>query len=636
MKLIRFHIIAIFILLSVLQAQSLKGAEAYANDTIQPPILMTENAIEAKDTIRSKKLPESYQTLKEQSAKKSWTKSLFRLIVREPKVSFDAEENKSIAKDYEPFRDKIIRNIEVTVLAPFGTDVRNPDKVDEDAEIFNKTHVLSRESTIKKHIQFRRGDRVNPAIIAASEVELRDATYINDARIVLEPVTGNDEMVDVRIIARDKWTIGVDIHNLSSSRMNIEVFDKNIAGTGSRMGANFIYTPKYSHKVGFGANYLYENIANTKIDGEISYVDEIKMHEFSASLTRKLQPRYNYFGEISYKNNVRRPEYINWDSITPDRRELFSATIGRAFTLSEDNSIKRIVVGFRYKHKMDEYRNEAYQDYIKTIMLPYKHARNRIWLMQLSLFKNSYQRDYLVYNFGTTENIALGYNLSMQLGYSRFYNLDVKDGMYGSFSASYGSNDLTKGTLYLYSAISSFWDKKKPFESVFKFNMHYFTPLMRLYTVRVRQFLNLSYGKLMTPDRYFGDRIYMGEHTSLKMKNWRRDRKGVEQLLFKAETDMFSNYELLGFRCLFYSFFDLGWIREEGSLFKNENLNYGIGLGIRLRNDFIIFNTIDLKIGVYPKLEQSGFRSFFKVRSSSPRISTDFTPDIPEEILLEY
>lgn len=592
------------------------------------------NIIQKKDTVSFAGLPKEYQTLKQQSSKNRWTKRLFSLIFRETKSSEETNENKAIINDYKPFEGKIIRNININVLAPFGTDLSNPDYEEQELNFVNNLHVLTRKSTIKNIIQFKEKTRVNAAIVASSEAQLRNAGYIYDARIKVVPIESTTDSVDISIIVRDKWTIGVNLHSLSNSKVNVEMFDRNILGSGSRIGLDFIYSNKYDNKkFGYGGNYVYENIAHTNIDLAGSYLDKIRAYELSLSATRALQPKLKHFGEISYEKEVVRPEVSGWDSISPDRNEIFSATAGRAFTLSDENVIRRLAIGLRYKIKSPEYHYNDYQNHVKDILLPYKYTKNRMLLMQVSLYQNSYQREYMVYNFGNTEDIAQGYNLSMQLGYSQFDH--IKNSMYSSFSASYGSNEVLKGNIYINSAISTFFNKKESYESLYKFEARYFTPLMRLSQLRLRQFLSVNYSKLFNPDRYFGDRIYMGEHTTLKMRDWRNDKKGVEYLMFKSETDIFSNYEIAGFRFLFYSFLDMGWITPKGKLFSNDNFNYGVGVGIRLRNNFIILNTIDLKIGFYPKLEQSGFQNFFKVSSSTPNIYPNFVPSIPEEILLE-
>ncbi len=596
-------------------------------------ISSSRQIIQERDTIAPTAMPEGYKALKEQSSKRRWTKRLYAFIVRDIKEPKEPEAEKGDIYDCSEYEGKIIRKINIRVLSPFGTNVEAPDYEEKEFKFLNNVHSKTRASTIRNIIQFKKGSPLNPVLITTSEAELRNTTYISDARIRVDGLSHTSDSVDVDIVVRDKWTIGGELHTITTSKADFEIFDKNILGTGSRIGLDFLYSTEYSRKVGAGINYLYRNIARTDINLEGSYMDRISEQESSVSLYRTPRPTVKYYGELTFSKKVQSPDRIDWDSISPERNEQYSATIGRAFTLSEEKTIRRLALSVRYRRKEPEYRSGIYKDHLKDVLLPYEYIPSQIWLAKLSLFENSYQREQMVYNFGNTEDIPQGYNLSMSFGYSDFRH--IKDGFYGSLEAAYGSSKLLRGHVYVKSSISSFFDKSESYGGIYKIDARYFSPLRRFFNWRFRQFFTISYSKLLHPDRYLGDRIYMGEHTTLKMREWRDGTSGFEQLLFRSETDLFSNYEVAGFRCLLYGFFDTGLITENRDLFKSENFNYGYGVGVRLRNNFIVFNTIDLKIGVYPKLEQSGFRSFFKVHSSTPDVPPNFIPSIPKEELLE-
>lgn len=628
------YIIKVVLITLLLLPYSLQGMAICRVDSIIIPYLQN---IEQKDTTRTQKLPNSYLTLKERTSKNKWGKKIFSTIITEPTPPDQIKENRSIIREYNSYSGKVIRNINITVLDPFGTNIRDPHPEEANDISWNYVHTLTRKSVIKNNLQFEEGEKVQTAIIAESEALLRRLSYINDARILINPVNPIEELndsVDIDVIVRDKWTIGIDIGRLTTSDINLEIYDKNLFGMGNKAGIMTNYSNRYDRKWGLGGYYEYENVAQTFIDLEASYEDEIKRHELSLSAKRVLRPKLNYFGELSYYKRMDRSKLTqSWDSISPDFYEDFSISLGRAFTLPSEKSIRRLVLGFRYKIKNRKYEYTPYNEYMQDKLLPYKHVSNKLWLMQLSLYQNSYLRDYLIHNFGTTEDIAQGYNISMQFGYSKFDDAEIKDGLYSSFKASYGSSKLLKGNIYVESAISSFFSNKKPYGSLFNVKVNYFTPLLRLSNIRIRQFVNIDYTKLLTPERFFGDKIYMGKTTSLVMKNYERRIQGVEQLLLKTETDIFSPYELFNFRFLFYSFLDIGWNTPSGNLFSNDNFNWGAGIGIRIRNDLLVFKTLDIKIGYYPTMDQNGYRNFYKASLSTPKVSPNFIPTQPEEIV---
>lgn len=479
---------------------------------------------------------------------------------------------------------------------------------------------------IRNNLQFTTGEQVSPVLIAETEAYLLNLGYINDTEINIEQIA-DTELVDVNIIVRDKWTLGVDIRKFDLSGSHIEVFQKNFLGRGNQIRANLLYNHDFTDRVGFGGSYLQRNISHTFIDMQGSYLDDINSRQLSASIKRDLQINLDYFGEIRYSRNQTRTNIAVWDSISPDFRESYSVSLGRAITLPSNYASKRIIFSASYKQKSPKYKDEVYQNHMKDKLLRYQDTENTMWLAQASFYKYAYVREYLLHNFGTAENIAEGYNVSLQGGYSLFKHLP--DGMYASFKASYGSYHILNGNIYAEAAISSFFRRSEPYESVLKTEIRYFSPLFRLNSGRMRQFFTLNYTKLLTSNRYFSDQIYLDE-TNLRVD---KGDGGLEQLLFKSESDLFSNIEIIGFRFLFYSFLDMGWLTPKNNLFNKDNFFWGIGAGIRLRNDLLVFNTIDLKIGLYPK-NQSGFNRYFDIKSSTPNISPNFVSSYPEEFVL--
>ena len=559
---------------------------------------------------------------------------MFSSIIKEPKVR--SQNNKPIDQDYKVFEGKIIRNIQIKVLQPFGTNIYNPDSVNRRNKFnntLNRLHVNTNQSVILNNLLFEQGEKVNPAIIAESETFLRNAGYINDARITIDSISGINDSVDVQVIVRDIWSIGATVQKITPSALTLNVFDKNILGSGNRLGVDFLFNSDYSKKFGFGGEYLYKNVAKTFIDLDVSYLDKMTAEEIALSAERKLHPSLHYFGEVSYHNRTLRPHIVNWDSITPDRYEDFSVSFGKAIDLPGDYAVKRLVLSGHYKQKSPEYRNEVYQDYFKDKYPPYRFIKNRIWLLQLSLYQQAYYREYLIHNFGVTEDIAHGYNLSLQFGYSQFDQ--YKDAFYGSLSGAFSTGKLAKGLLHAESSISSFLNNEEPFEGVFKLGLHYYSPLFSSKIGRLRQFINVNYSKLLSSQRYFGDEIYFGSSTTLETDDLSKSTRGVERLIIKSESDLFSKLEIAGFRFLFYNFVDVGWITPKNNLFHKDNFYWGIGAGIRIRNDVLVFNTLDIKFGFYPNLNQSNFGRIFNIDSSTPKVSPNFVPEYPKEIFLE-
>jgi hypothetical protein len=239
----------------------------------------------------------------------------------------------------------------------------------------------------------------------------------------------------------------------------------------------------------------------------------------------------------------------------------------------------------------------------------------------------------MVNSFGKTENFAYGYNVSAQFGYSEWSQFS-KRALYSSFRVA-ANKQYHAGSVYFESAISSFFDKEKPFEGVLKLKLDLFSALYTIGNQNYRHFLSIDYSKRLDYIPGFRNHNFTFDNfMSMKFRNI-TNFTAVEKLMFKTEGDVFSSLNIAGFRLLFYAFADFGWIANYGNtLLDNRNIYWGAGLGVRIRNDLLAFRTVELKIGYYPRMNQQGFNSFVNFDSSTPNISPNFMPKYPEEIAL--
>ncbi len=585
--------------------------------------------IEYSDTT-VQQLPDAYKNIKKKATNK-WMNRLYDVLVREPSANVPASAIESIDADYVPYEGKIIRKIEITVLKPFGTSINEPDSVNS-SKWFNRKgnalHNSTKKFIVRNNLQFREGQAVDPIIMAETEAFLRGTSYINDARIYVAPVPDSD-MVDVRVVVRDVWSIGLTVHKLDPSSANIEFFDKNFMGIGNRYDVSVIYDKDYPKHWGFGIGYGYDNLFRSFTNVSASYLDNISYKNLSLNVERALQTSLDYFGKVSYDEINYRPSCVSWDSITPDHNSNLSLALGKAFTLPDKHFTKRFVISAAYYH-----RDPNYQFYhlSEDDEIPYAYTKNKTYLAQFSFYKQAYYRQHLINNFGTTENIAHGFNISTQIGYSDFE--DYRDGFYASLATS-GGKQYKSGNYYLYGSISSFFNDDEAYGGVLKTGLQYFSPLMRLKKSRFRHFVNVDYTKLLNPISIFENVLYYSNKSTLNTHFYDYHTKGVERLMFNLETDFFSPINLIGFRFVFYTFSDLGWITSASDLLSKKNFYGGIGFGIRIRNDLLVFRTLDIRFGWYPKFPQETFNQYFDLKMTEPNVSPSFVPSYPKEIPLD-
>lgn len=118
-------------------------------------------------------------------------------------------------------------------------DVFDLDDPQEDNWLFrtaNALHVQTRDSTIRRQLLFRSGERFSARVVAETERLLRGNGYLYQADI--RPVAYRDGVVDLEVVTRDSWTLqpGAKVSlagGTSSGGVSLE--EENLLGTGTRL-----------------------------------------------------------------------------------------------------------------------------------------------------------------------------------------------------------------------------------------------------------------------------------------------------------------------------------------------------------------------------------------------------------------
>ena len=72
---------------------------------------------------------------------------------------------------------------------------------------------------------------------------------------------------------------------------------------------------------------------------------------------------------------------------------------------------------------------------------------------------------------------------------------------------------------------------------------------------------------------------------------------GTNRMILNTETVVFTPYQPLGFRIAVFGFADFGLIGYSPNIFKNDFFT-SFGLGVRLRNERLVFNTVQIRLGI--------------------------------------
>ena len=108
--------------------------------------------------------------------------------------------------------------------------------------------------------------------------------------------------------------------------------------------------------------------------------------------------------------------------------------------------------------------------------------------------------------------------------------------------------------------------------------------------------------------------------------------RGNQLMNLSLESVCYSPHVVMGFRFVYFLFFDTGIIANQKQLLINNHLYTGFGGGIKIRNENLIFDTLLLRFGYYPLLpEQANVRYIDLTSTRSPHLD-NFVLQRPEII----
>jgi hypothetical protein len=497
---------------------------------------------------------------------------------------------------YAPYKGKIIRNIKIQVLKPFGPTISdtNLPVISTWGRALNSSHINTNKRTIENKLMFKKFDKVDPLEFVENANELARLPYLQDATIIVS--NSSTDSVDVLILAKDKfpWLPGINIYSVN--RMTFSLKHVNILGFGHSLGAGVTMDTKsvpllYLSDINYYNSNLYKQISSA-VNYHVSNDDRL----YQLLLNREIMPLSVRLGggmELTQKeeNIVIDPTDIENSRWYFKYRyyELWSSYLfyDRAKRKSQNLKDVYLLPGIGLYHKTYLYRpyvsidsNSRFTNYTQL-------------LGNFAVVKQNYYRTNYLLSFGKAEYIPYGFQAIVTGGYSwtEFMNKpyfgfgfaltqNIKDVGYiiGDFEiGAHFANGLEQGAIDTDLAFLS---------SIFVKNRY-----------RFRFLINLNYTKGI--NRFTNDLLYLGESygfIGMKDKAW----YGQKRLFFEFKTISYTPWYLFGFRFACFAFGSAGLIGEnDTNIFQNEILS-SFGLGLYTKNDFLAFDSFQFRIAYFP------------------------------------
>jgi len=531
-----------------------------------------------------------------------WVAELQNIVIRPPKSEItDTLATSRTDLEFLEYEGLIIRNIRFLKMEVFGTDIQDTlaqakTWIEKSA---NSMHVKTNDRILERHLLFKINDPIDPQILADNVRLFRDLNYVEDARIIVNPIEQLEGYADILVIIKDQWSMAFYLQMDELNSGHIELWDKNLFGTGNEIQNNIHWNPEKSDFWGYEAIYNNRNILGSFIDSKLSYSNVFDSKAYGVQFNRKFfTPNTKYAGGASAFHQSSIKNVFNEDSgfisqnISTNNSDIW---IGRAFKLNENavigkNRLNLILASRVFKENFFDRPEVSANNY-------YDYQDKTVWLTTLALSSQSFYQSSLIYSYGRTEDIPIGSLLNTTVGpeFGEFENR-----MYTSISFAKGDFITNLGYLYFKVSEGGFIANSGNFEqAMFQIKVKYFSNLLIFGQFKFRQFINFDFTKGVK--RFENERLTINDKYGLRGFS-EENVYGQQRFVMNMETVAFSPWYIYGFRFSFYSYVDFGMIGPESVNLLYEDVYSGLGFGVRIQNERLVFPTFSFRFGIYPNL----------------------------------
>ncbi len=531
-----------------------------------------------------------YDSLMVRASRNIWTRRLYEIFFVTPssRASGENDPPRSVETYFSSYSEMKIRSVRIMKLEPFGTTINDTTLTHEGwlGKGLNALHINTRNRIIRNNLIFNTGDPIDPMILAENERILRSLPFINDARILVS--RAGVDSVDLLVITRDVFSMGFDMMLNDLNEGRIEFFDRNFLGAGHEWENHFLWDGDRNTKTGYEGIYRINNLWGSFVHARLNYYNAFGKKNYGLHLSRNfLTPRTRYAGGAQVK-------YVH-DFIPNDTTGLPEEVdytyqdywLGRSFLLNPGNRSRVVVAGRFISNRMIR-RPEI----MRTSF--YKYHTKNLLLGSLTFSRENFFTSHLIYNYGRTEDISYGTRLELTGG------LEINEFNTRGYTAVHvagGKEYPAVGYVAAGLSAGGFIRDGMFEQSLFQVKASYFSPLLIAGKYRVRNFIDLDYT--------LGIRRFTDESLSASndygIRGLSSDSlRGTKRLALNLESVAFSPFTLYGFRFAFFAWTDMALVGSEPGRIIPAEWYGGLGVGVRIRNSSLVFETFQIRLAYYP------------------------------------
>ena len=490
-------------------------------------------------------------------------------------------------------------------------DSRESNLKDIFSKLGNKLQSNSKSRAIKENIFFKEWDLFDPSIIAYNEKWLRDLSYIQDAKIMAMMTPYDTNQVDIIVVTKDLFSYGGEVLINNKDAYAAKLNNINFLGSGNSVQVVQNFENKRNPKSGWGYDFGLSNILGTFISvnaGMNQFGNNLANNVLSArknyiSVQRPiLHPNSKWLGGMEFLETVNENVFPKkWDSIFDQQ-------------LNYNLKHKDIWVGYQLTRQKKQINLNEYRQFIQ-----YRHLENNFkerpidYLLQLdrnyqnlkadflsyTLVRQSVYRTRYLYGLGRYEDLPIGRSYTLTTGRSEIEN---DRSAYLGFKFEQYKLSKKENYKHIIANIASSYINQSLQDFRFLASLEQFSKLKYLNNgYGYRQIVNLSFTQ--TLKNKYNEALRINSTYGIPQLN-REQIKGDSRLSANWETVLYNNRPILGFKSAPFVFGNITYIRTMGDPILKGDIYTAIGTGMRVRNENLVFGTIELKGFYFPRTNQ--------------------------------
>lgn len=513
-----------------------------------------------------------------------------------------------------PYTGKIIRNITIRHIG-FERSIYDSTRSFKSSmtQIANSLHSDTRESTIRDNLFIRKNKPLNPYLLADNERYLRDLDFILDSKILVYPVHGSPDSVDVEVRTRDIFSLGVTGRVHGIDEVTVGLYDANLLGMGQRLQVDVAFEVDRQPFTGFDLLYRKSSIGGSLVNATLGYTQidngrslgEENEFAYFLRLDRPLVSPYSRLAgglEISQNKSVN--VYRTADSLFRQYRyNMQDVWVGYNFGIhSRTRNRNRHFVALRYFRQ--HYSQQPVQPESRALSI---YNDQRSLLGEVTFYRQNFYKTRYLYGFGRTEDVPYGQTVSLTSGWM---NELGHDRLYAGASIVKGIVR-ESGTFYTAEAgVGTFFDHSSANDAFVFANLLHYNKLLQFTRFKIRQMTRVGYAKA------FNNQLRELLSLNNELTGFRADSLyGYQRVFLRTETTLFTNWSLIGFRFAPFLSLENAWLKQKDTNGLGD-FYWGTTGGIRIRNENLIFGTIEFRAFYFPNPPEGFDPLSFKITTN--------------------